>query len=64
MEAEIESDACDTCGRGPLVLIGILGKLAHVRCRVCGIQSSVPAAVFEDTQEGAGYEPTDKAETA
>lgn len=30
---------CDLCG-APLALLGVLGKLAHVRCVGCGMQFS------------------------
>jgi hypothetical protein len=35
--------ACD----GPFVLLGVLGDLAHLRCRCCGLQASVDAADLE-----------------
>ena len=37
-----EGDACQMCG-GPLVELGVLGDLRHLRCRNCGAQFSRPA---------------------
>lgn len=33
---------CHACS-GPLCLLGVLGKLAHLVCRHCGLQWSVDA---------------------
>lgn len=30
---------CELCG-GPLVVLGVLGNVAHCRCRDCGAQCS------------------------
>ena len=38
-EEDIEAGDCGLCG-GPLMLLGVLGKLAHFRCRNCGMMSS------------------------
>jgi hypothetical protein len=34
---------CAVCD-GTLVLLGVLGDLAHLRCRCCGLEASVDAA--------------------
>ena len=36
---------CSICG-GPLGLTGILGNLAHLQCRNCGMASSMDAKDF------------------
>ena len=42
-ESEMDTCGCPLCG-GPLMLLGVLGSLAHVRCRNCGAQFSHAAA--------------------
>lgn len=45
---------CSMCD-GPLMLLGVLGSLAHFRCQNCGWQESKPASEVEedntDTEE-------------
>lgn len=41
---------CCLCD-GELNLLGKLGRLAHLRCRNCGIQCTAPAEEFPDAPE-------------
>jgi len=44
---EDDDDPCSACG-GPLVPLGVLGDLVHLRCRDCGLQSSQKVELDED----------------
>lgn len=47
---------CPHCG-GPLVLLGVLGHLTHLRCRDCGAQVERETEPDCGTCEGSGETP-------
>jgi hypothetical protein len=48
---------CPQCG-GPGTLMGVLGNLAHLRCRDCGWTFSIPAVnLAYDRDQGDDDEP-------
>jgi len=40
---------CDICG-GLLALLGVLGRLAHLRCIQCGMGHSCPASDIQEDE--------------
>lgn len=40
---------CSVCG-GELLTLGVLGKRLHMRCRACGIESSVDKPTTDDEE--------------
>ncbi len=40
--------SCPACGSLYATLLGILGRLAHLRCRHCGIDYSIPAEELDE----------------
>jgi len=42
--------SCPACGSLYATLLGILGKLAHLRCRDCGMDYNCDASEIEDDE--------------
>jgi transposase-like protein len=42
---------CPACNADMPVLLGILGPLAHLRCRHCGVDYSVPADMIASAED-------------
>lgn len=45
-----EVEPCEACG-GPLELLGVLGTIAHYRCRNCGLDARALPAPEPDADE-------------
>lgn len=42
---------CTACGSNEASQLGVLGNLVHLRCRSCGMQSSVTVDEFMEGEE-------------
>lgn len=42
---------CPACNADLPVLLGILGNLAHFRCRYCGTDYSLPSEIIEEDND-------------
>jgi transcription elongation factor Elf1 len=42
---------CPACNADMPILLGVLGNIAHLRCRCCGIDYSAPADSLEIPDE-------------